>query len=154
MAKCKIQGCYNETTINPKTGKSNILCSAHFKEVNGTRSSTPKAGTSKPKVTKNFKLTTPAKYPNKKPKPENKTTFVLRGDTLTINMANKIAHISVDRYTRAVKFNEESTDVSGQRGKYILEIKQGTHVLRSLLYQKKHERDSDFINLQNLLMTL
>jgi hypothetical protein len=158
MARCQIQGCYTEVTINPKTGKANMLCSAHYKEVNGTRSSTtPKAGTSKSKVTKNYKLTTPTKYPNKKPKPPvkpKKETFVLRGHTLTINMANNIAHIQVDRYTRAVKFNEESIDVSGQSGKYRLEIKQGSHVLRSLLYQKKYERDEDFQTLQGLLMTL
>lgn len=158
MAQCKIQGCYAEVTTNPKTGKPNLLCYAHYKEVNDTRSSTtPKAGTSGSKVTKNYKLNTPTKYPNKIPKlpvKPKKETFVLRGHTLTINMSNKIAHIPVDRYTRAVKFNEESTDVSGQNGKYVLEIKQGTHVLRSLLYQKKYERDDDFVKVQGFLSRL
>lgn len=137
MAKCKINGCNNETKINSKTGKPNLLCTKHYKEsIKGSS----KTKTYKPKTKKEYK-----------PKVE---TFVLRGNTLTVNLSANVSHIKVDRFTRCMIFNEERQTVSGNYGKYILQIKQGVNILKSIVYFKKHNRDSDFVKLQGLLSKL
>lgn len=137
MPKCKINGCRNETTINPKTGKPNVLCTKHYKEsLRGPKPS----------------ITYPPK-PKKEPKPRVET-FILRGHTLTINLSNNVSHINVDRLTRCVKFNEETRTTSGNYGKYIIHIKQGLKVIKGIVYEKKHERDTDFLKLQGLLSML
>jgi hypothetical protein len=139
MATCKIYGCTNETNINPKTGKYNILCYKHFKE---------QQGTSKPTSLPPRKKVAP------KPSKPKVTLFVLRGDTLTINYSGSIRHIPVNMYTRAVKYNEDAIGSSGKHFKYIIDIKQGNVSIIRVLIDNKKERDMEFDRLQQLLSTL
>jgi len=140
MHKCQIRDCQNEVRYNPKTGEPFKLCLKHFREKNSV---TTNSNSMKPS----------AKSSNLKPKIKVET-FVLRGNQLTINFRCRIDHIYVDRFTRAVKFNRDGFDVTGQFARYIIEIKQGFEVLSSLAYINKKYRENDFFKLQNLLGSL
>jgi hypothetical protein len=142
MATCKINGCTNSTNINPKTGKYNILCYKHFKEQQGT-SRGPGLATPSKKVT-----------PRPKPAKPKVQLFVLREDTLTINYSGTMRHIPVNRYTRAVKYNEDAVGSSGKHFKFIIDIKQGNISIIRVLIDTKKERDMEFDRLQQLLSTL
>jgi hypothetical protein len=150
MPKCQVKGCNEEAGYNPKNGKPNLVCKKHYKVLNDANIEigsvvARKIGTTTQKTKKQSIL---------KPKAPAVETFILRGNTLTVNSSNKTAHYKVDRYTRAVIFNEDVLDVSGTPGRYLLEIKQGSITIKSLVYKKKHERDNDFAKLQNLLSRL
>ena len=146
MPKCNIKGCNEETGYNPKTGKPNPLCKKHFKVLSDANI--------------DIKSVLPPKQQTKsiqKPKPIPKPkveTFILRGNELTVNSSNRITHHRVDRYTRAVMFNEDVYDRSGNPGRYLLEIKQNGVAFKSLVYTNKQERNRDFAVLQKLLSTL
>lgn len=142
MPKCKIKGCTNDVSINPKTGKPNALCLKHFKEQQNTNG---RPG-----------LTSPSKKVAPKSKPFKKKVelFVLRENTLTINYSNTVRHIRVDRYTRAVKYNEDAVGASGNHYKFIIDIKQGNVSIIRVLEDTKKERDIEFDRLQQLLSTL
>jgi hypothetical protein len=144
MNTCKIAGCTEKTNINPKTGKPNPLCYKHFKELQVNTNNKP-TSTSPGK-----KIVTP------RPKPVKKKAelFVLRGNTLTINYSHTVRHISVNMYTRAVKYNEDATGASGNHFKFIIDIKQGNESIIRVLVDTKKERDTEFDRLQQLLSTL
>lgn len=150
MAKCQIKGCSEEAGFNPKTGKPNAVCKKHFKALTDAgidiKSVLPPKKESKPKKD----------VPKKdlKPKKVEVETFILRGNELTVNTANRITHHKVDRYTRAVMFNEDVMDRSGNAGRYLIEIKQNGEAFKSLVYTNKQERNRDFTVLQKLLSTL
>ena len=148
MPKCQIKGCNEEAGFNPKTGKPNPVCKKHFKALSDAnidvKSILP------PKQSKEKKVVT---KPKKDPKPKVET-FILRGNELTVNTTNRITHHKVDRFTRAVMFNEDVLDRSGNPGRYLIEIKQNGEAFKSLVYTDKQERNRDFAVLQKLLSTL
>jgi hypothetical protein len=146
MAKCKVEGCRNDAGINPKTGRANSVCMKHFlenrksSESRGSGPSLPKRGPAPKKKAKEAA-----------PKVE---LFVLRGRTLTINYTGYIRHHEVDRFTRAVKYNDESTGTSGKTYRYVVDIKQGNQVIGNVLFGSKADRDREFAKLQALLSNI
>ena len=97
---------------------------------------------------KNFKQNN-IKKSNHRPK-----TFVLRGNLLTVNLSNTTKKIRVDRYTRAVMYNNDAYDTSGHKKRYHIDIKQGSRTIQGILYNKKYERNNDFQYLQRLLSSV
>jgi hypothetical protein len=142
MSTCRIAGCTEKTNTNPKTGKANPLCYKHFKE---QQSNTNRPG---PSTSPGKKKVTP------KPFKKKAELFVLRGDTLTINYSHTVRHITVNMYTRAVKYNEDAVGASGNHFKFIIDIKQGNESIIRVLIDTKKERDTEFDRLQQLLSTL
>jgi hypothetical protein len=149
MARCQIKGCTNESGINPKTGRSNLLCRDHFMQAAGGLKTKPKGLPSSPKNEKG---------PKKKPKTSSSAPkvelFVLRGHTLTINYTGKTKHVNVDRLTRAVKYNDDKQGSSGKTFHFIIDIKQGLEIVTSVLFDDKKERDQEFARLQALLSSV
>jgi len=142
VPKCNIKGCNEEAGYNPKTGKPNLLCLKHFQEVNGNQAKSKPTKINSSKIQKH------------QPKKVEVETFVLRGNELTVNTSNRITHHKVDRFTRAVMFNKDVLDRSGNAGRYLIEIKQNGVVFKSLVYTDKKKRNNDFTTLQSLLATL
>jgi len=163
MAICKVAGCNNETSINPKTGHYNMLCFKHFKEQQGITSNkrqdkkhrlgggpTPK---NSPKTDR--RLSTKAhKHKPKVVKPIGPELFVLRGHTLTINYTGKTIHVNVNRLTRAVKYNDDKEGSSGKIFHYVIDVKQGIELVANILFDNKAERDTEFAKLQAMLSKL
>jgi hypothetical protein len=144
MAKCQIKYCDNDVSINKNTGHPHTVCRYHYERILSENTG-PK------QVTKVRSTVT-------KPKPEVKKaeTFVLRGNTLTINVNNTMNNIPVNRFTRAVIFNnDDAVSTSGEKsGKYILAIKQGSDIVRAVIYKSKKTREKDYATIQRLLSTL
>jgi hypothetical protein len=149
IIRCKQLGCQNDAGINLKTGKPNPYCKEHYEQYLKSN----QKGTSVNKTPLSNK-TKPTLKPKIKKPVHDVETFILRGDILTVNSSNRTVHLKVDRFTRCVKFNEDVLDVSGNPGRYLLEIKQDGEVIKSLVYTKKYERENDFSKLQKLLSTL
>jgi hypothetical protein len=144
MAKCQIKNCNNDVSINNNTKNPHTVCRYHYERIISEN-----AG---PKQVTKVRTTTV------KPKEEIKKaeTFVLRGNTLTINVNNTMNNLSVNRFTRAVIFNnEDAVSTSGEKsGKYILAIKQGSDIVRAIMYKSKKTREKDYATIQRLLSTL
>jgi len=154
MATCNVAGCNRETSINPKTGRYNMLCFKHFKEQQNNGGSAPKRS---PKTDRHSN--TKGDRPPHKHKPKVVQTikpelFVLRGHTLTINYTGKTRHVNVDRLTRAVKYNDDKEGSSGKIFHYVIDIKQGLSEITNILFDNKAERDREFAKLQAMLSKL
>jgi hypothetical protein len=163
MAICKVAGCNNYTSINPKTGHYNMLCFEHFKEqqrITSNKSQDKKhrlSGGPTPKTDR--RLNTKGDRPPHKHKPKvvksiGPELFVLRGHTLTINYTGKTNHVNVNRLTRAVKYNADKEGSSGKIFHYVIDVKQGIEVVANILFDNKAEREREFAKLQAMLSKL
>lgn len=70
---------------------------------------------------------------------------------MTINYSHTTKKITVSMQTRAIMYNAPKTAANGNTYSFVIELKDCGRVLATLLYSKKHERNSEFRRLQSVL---